>query len=131
MSRSLRFRDILALLLLFLLHTLFTFSSLIVRLYELISHANPDESSSIRENENHIPPKHVAFVLSHPSHSRYSSLNRVSEERKAMIESILRGVGWAGEEGIEEISIWDERGRSIKTLHLVLQSARLIAGRIT
>ena len=75
-----------------------------MRLYESIVSYPPDSPLS-------TCPKHIALVLApREEDGRHVSSKEKAVERRAVVESIRRVVQWAGEEGVEEISVWDETG---------------------
>ena len=106
MSR-LRLRDLPSLPLLLFLHLIFTLSSLFLRFFQLFPPPSHDPTLTSRRV---LPPRHIALVLSYPSSPK--SLTHAFEARRALVESVSRAVRWAGEEGVEEMSIWDGRGTS-------------------
>jgi hypothetical protein len=87
-----RLRDLLGLPFFILLHLIFTLSSVFKRVSEVITW-RVEVSPSTR------PPKHVALVFSS------SSRQRQLQEAAVLVESVRRVVAWAGELGVEEVSV--------------------------
>jgi hypothetical protein len=87
--------------LLVILHLLFVTLSLILRIYQYLTQT-PD---ALILNTN--PPKHVALVLK--STSRCSRRQR-KLETLALEESIRRVITWAGQSGVEELSVYNGDG---------------------
>ena len=98
-----RLRDVLFIPVLFLLHLLFTISSLFLRIYEAITD-RPDTSTPVKTTS---PPRHVALVL---AGSASGNKARPAAGRGAVIESVRRVVNLAGSEGVTELSVWDANG---------------------
>ena len=109
-------RDVISFPLLFLLHLLFTLSSLFVRFLELFPEKQHRQlNTSVLRGK---PPKHVALVLSLPAVRAPAGSDVIirSGEAKALVSSVRRAADWAGEEGIQEISIYEGRGGFLPVL---------------
>ncbi len=101
MGRRVRLRDVPALPLLYLLHLVFTLSSLLLRLYEAlrasVTSDNRDTGAAVsRSTTNAQPPRHVALVLalSGSSARKLSGTSRGKRQsarwREAAVESVRR-----------------------------------------
>lgn len=132
--------DPLFLPLLILLHLIFTFSSLILRIYELLTTPEPSTTSTSALGSGSarsasptgsdvavkrwVPPKHVAMVLLPPSPAQRAQWTGSSKSVKARekrararrevvdraVESVLNLVEMAGEEGVVEVSVYEATG---------------------
>ena len=101
-----RLRDLPSLPLLALLHLLFTTSSLLLRLYELLQTPPPRPSSRAKVKP---PPKHVALALQ----PRTGTEEAVSASASVSLESVRSAVRWAGAKGVGELSVWDGCGQCL------------------
>jgi hypothetical protein len=115
----LRLRDIPALPLLFLLHLIFTISSLFLRIYEVLTNAETDldydalsssNTSPTRRKESQ-PPKHVGMVLLTPTN--LARRDWKAKDRARTVECVLNLVGLAAEQGVAELSLYEASGQSI------------------
>lgn len=118
-----RIRDIPALPLFFLLHLIFTLSSLFLRVYELLTASDGDATaddlsatpSSLARRET-SPPKHVGMVILSPNtpsrnRGRVEATRRpIAGERSRMVECVLNLVELAAEEGVKELSVYERTG---------------------
>lgn len=104
-TKQLRARDRLALPLLYLLHLIFTLSSLILRLYQSIFGSQHEQ----RPTKPIKPPRHVALVLSASSYS--STTDGRKAQQLAWLHSIERVEKLAMEEGVSSLSVWDNHDR--------------------
>jgi hypothetical protein len=96
-----------------LLHILFTLSSLLLRFTQSFHNPHPptpapSRSRGISEVER-LPPKHVALSLVSSSAASGSSKQR-GRERIALAESLIRVMRWAGNEGVQEVSVYTDLG---------------------
>lgn len=108
-TKQLRARDRLALPLLYLLHLIFTLSSLILRLYQSIFGSQHEE----RSTKPSKPPRHVALVLSASSYS--STTDGRKAQQMAWLHSIERVEKLAMKEGVSSLSVWDNHGERHKS----------------
>lgn len=127
-----RLRDTLCFPLLMVLHLIFTVSSLVLRVYELLTTAPPESeydeisTSRTRSNSSIRPPGHVGMVIlsppgfpsrSHQTEWGISDLKSLKsrkcglKERTKIVECVLNLVELAAEEGIDEISICERSGK--------------------
>jgi hypothetical protein len=108
-TKQLRAKDRLALPLLYLLHLIFTLSSLILRLYQSIFGSQHEERSTKPIKQ----PRHVALVLAASSYS--STPDGRKAQQMAWLHSIERVEKLAMEEGVSSLSVWDNHGERHKS----------------
>lgn len=95
----------LALPLLVLLHLLFTLFSLLLRVNEAFSTAEPKVRRA-------VIPQHVALCLPSRLAQRRRRGSRYEAQRRALVETLKRAARWAVEDGVREVSVYSDLGMS-------------------
>jgi hypothetical protein len=113
-------QDYLLLPVLLILHVVFSLASLTVRIIEAtqtrVRH-NGNMNTAARAQALRGPPSHIALVL-------VPSRGRQKQQEAALVESVRRAVEWAGESGVQELSVWDGQGEFCQMLNHVKQPCR-------